>query len=790
MIDVEKSIQRGLVCLLFLTPLFFGTVEFWSLAIMEALCVSLFFLWVFRTLKTKTNVSFIEPPLLVPVGLLLGLSIIQIVPVPPSFLKVLSPETYRVYSENLSHAGALPWRTLSLYPHATLLEIVRLIAYVCIFFLTVQILKDRQTIARMTGVILISGTGSALLGIFQMILWNGKLLWFRELSHGGTPFGPYVNRNHFAGLMEMLIPVCVGVLVHLFPVITNKHDIKSTVSDFFAHRRTNNALLVSAAVVIMVTALFLSLSRGGIIGLSLSMLLFGVMLSVRNSTRKKGRTIIALFLIILFSVGWFGWKPVIARFEKIGREGSSEYRIQNWKDSLKIVKAFPLFGTGLGTYEHVYPRYKTVPTQERWEHAHNDYIEGAVELGASGSLVALCIIISFYRTMFRILGKRKSLYSRLLGIGGMAGVTGILSHSFVDFNLHVGANGLYFWFLMGFAVAVSHARVNDDTGGTLLRVREIGIPLHMRRPLITVCAAICILISAIPFLSGGAEIYYFMAKGAPKGMSELASKDAMVEKARILSPLDARLPFAEGTIDYFLGRKMEAIRNYGTAVALNPVNGEYLQMLGIAYDNAGRNDSAAKYMGLAVTYDPTSAWLRKNYSLWLFSKGEKEAAIREMGEAIALDPHNTRKYLTALVLSRLSPEEIRGVIPENSSALLIYGRYREETGETEEALDTYIEALSVMKREGVMRTEVYHRIAAIYEKKGLSERALAFYEEGVKNSPSDAGLRKNLAKLYEKLDIPHRAKEEYERVLALHPSDEYAQKRLKELGRARAGGEN
>jgi O-antigen ligase/tetratricopeptide (TPR) repeat protein len=787
LIDVEKSIERGFFCLLFLTPLLFGTVEFWSLAIMEALCVSLFLLWALRTLRAGTIAKFIEPPLLVPVGLLLGLSIIQIIPMPPSFLKILSPETYRVYYGTFFHPGALPWHTLSLYPHATVLEIVRLISYICVFFLTVQILKDKQSIERMTAAILVAGAGIALLGIFQMILWNGKLLWFRQLSHGGTPFGPYVNRNHFAGLMELLIPVCVGTLLHVLPPVRNKHGLKGALSDFFADGRTNSALLLSASAVVMITSLFLCLSRGGIIGLSLSMLLFGVMLFIRNSTKKKGRTIVLLFLIILLSVGWFGWKPVIARFEKMGHTGLSEYRIQNWRDSVKILKGFPLLGTGLGTYEHVYPRYKTVPAQERWEHAHNDYLEGAVELGAAGALVALGIVISFYRAMFGILRKRKSLYSRLLGIGGMAGVTGILVHSFVDFNLHVGANGLYFWFLMGFAVAVSHARVNDDSGGTLLRVREIMIPRRMRRPLMAACAAICVAISAIPILSGVAEIYYLMARGAPGEMSGLGSKSAMIEKARMLSPLDARLPFAAGNIDYFLGRKAEAVGNYGAATALNPVNGEYLQMLGIAHDNAGGNDSGEKYMELAVTYDPTSAWLRKNYSLWLFSKRKEDEAIREMREAIALDPRNTRKYITALVLSRLPSEKMRNAIPINPSALLIYGRYREDTGDTGEALDAYLEALSVMKREGTIRSEVYHRIAATYERKGLSGQALAFYEEGVKSSPSDADLRMSLARLYEKLDVPGRAIEEYERVLVLRPSDEYAQARLREL-RKRQGG--
>jgi O-antigen ligase/tetratricopeptide (TPR) repeat protein len=784
LIDVERTIHRGLISLLFFAPLFFGTVEFWSLAVMEVLSVLLAFLWLLRLLRNETTFSLVEPPFLVPVGLLLGLAIMQVIPMPPAFVKVLSPQTYRVYSENLSCTGGLPWLTLSVYPYATLFEIVRFISYICVYFLTVQVLRDRQSISRMTTFILITGACIALLGIFQLIFWNGKLLWFRELTQGGNPFGPYVNRNHYAGLMEMLIPVCAGYLIYLLPEMKNDQDIKNAVSDFFSHRRANRVILTSTAVVIMITSLFLSLSRGGIIGLSISMLLFGVMLWVRDSTRRKGRTIFALFFIVLFTVGWFGWKPVIERFERIGSStASSEYRIQNWKDSVKIISAYPLFGTGLGTYEHIYPRYKTVPTQDRWEHAHNDYVEGAAELGIPGLLLTLWIMGSFYRRMFMMLKRRKSFFPRLLGMGALTGITGIVIHSMTDFNLHLGANGLYFCFLMGYAVAVSHARGREGNGGTLLKIREIRIPQYIRKPLIMGLGLICISICAIPLLNAGAEIFYSQAKGSMREKSELVSKREMLEKAAVLSPLDARLPFSEGTIDYALGRGAEAVRSFMRAVALDPVNAEYLLMLGVAYDNAGQRDKAEGYMRLAVFYDPTSAWLRKNYSLWLFSRGQKEAAIGEMRAAIALDPGNTRKYITSLALSRLTQEEIKGAIPENPSALLLYGKYREEKGDTQEALDAYLNALSVMKREGAIRTEAYYRITGIYEKEGLLEQALAFYEEGLRNNPSDYRLRMRLAGLYEKLDIPYRAKQEYEKVLSLHPFDKHAQSRIKELSK-------
>lgn len=785
-----EPVEKGILFLLFSAPLLFGTVEFWSLAFMEVVSFSLLFLWLLLSMKGhEPRVSFVIPPFSPAIMALLGLAAVQVVPLPPSLVKLIAPQTHRIYHEVISVGGGLPWLTLSLYPHVTILEIVRMLSYFCVYFLTIQLVRDRETIGRMAGLVILTGSVVSLLGIFQVIFWNGRLLWLRELTQGGTPFGPYVNRNHFAGLMGMLIPVSMGMLIHFLPGTSAGHSLRDALSDFLTHRKVNKAVLNLAALVVMMTALFLSLSRGGIVGLCISMLFFGVMLAKRNSTRRKGWTIVAIFLVVLVTVGWFGWKPVIDRFERMrNADTSSEYRVHNWKDSWEIIKEFPVFGTGLGTYEHIYPRYKTIPGQERWEHAHNDYVEGAVELGVPGLATGLFILGAFYLKVFMALRKRKSLYCRLLAIGGMSGVTAITVHSLTDFNLHVGANALYLSFLMGFTIAVAHARVNEGDGLTLLERKEVVLPLRLRRLLLTGALAFCIILSAIPLLNANAEVYYSLAGGPLREKLALDRKREMLSKARLLSPLDARLPFAEGTIDYFLERRADAVRNLGRAVSLNPLNGEYLQMYGITSDNIGDSGGARRYLDLAVRSDPTSAWMRKNYSLWLFSKGEKEAATEQMRRAISSDPSNTRRYITALILSGLTAGEIRQIIPENPVSLLLYGRYREETGDADEALAVYLEALSVMKRQGVIRAEVYERITRIYEMGGFLEQALAFYEEGVRNSPSDGSLRLNLARLYERLDIPYRAKEEYEKVLTLHPGNEYAQNRLKEI-RKRQGAE-
>jgi tetratricopeptide (TPR) repeat protein/O-antigen ligase len=779
-----RYILYGLLCLLFFAPFMFGAVEPWSLALIEAGSFSLFFTWILVIMRSGgAKFSVIKPPFLFPLGVLVCIAVLQITPLPPSLLKTIAPQTYKVYQDIAVNGEMFGWRTLSLYPHATVLEIVRFLSCICVYILALQLVRDRHSIDFVTMGILVTGVCVALTGIFQFGSSHKKLLWFREVRQFSHIFGPYVNRNHFAGLMELLIPVAMSMSIYLLPLVRNRYGHRALISEFLTHTQTNRLILYLAGAVIMITGLFLSASRGGITGFCSAMVVFGTMLLLRPSTRKKGWLLLISFIIILLSVGWFGWMPIIERFVKTTHaDTSSTYRLNNWKDSFEMIGSFPSFGSGLGTYEHIFPRYRKFPGPEKWEHAHNEYLEGAIELGIPGLITGLYIVGRFYVVMVKVLRQRRSSLAMLLGIGGMAGITGMLIHNLVDFNLHIGANALFFSFLFGYTLAVSHASTESGGSGTLLEQREISVPPKRRRPVMAVMVTLWLASCSLSLLPAVAELYYFSAEG-PLGndSSLLKEKRMLLEKGSRLSPLDARFPFAEGSIDTLLRNDRDAIRNYTRAVMLNPVQGEYLRMLGLAYAASGETARAGQYLKLAVTYAPASFQAHKNYASWLLSRGKKEEGTAEMKKAISLDPVNIRTYIAAMVLNGLSPSEAREGIPETSAALAQYGTYRQQIGDTEDALGYFHDALILMKKEGRVTSELYYRIAGIYEKQGQFEKALACYQEGVSEIPSDVNLRLSLARVYENLRLFQKAGEEYERILQLAPSNEYVQRKIREL---------
>ena len=177
--------------------------------------------------------------------------------------------------------------------------------------------------------------------------------------------------------------------------------------------------------------------------------------------------ILALFSLVLLSVGWFGWDPIFERFNRIRNPAGeiTESRIPRWKDSLEITRDYPVTGTGFGTFADAYKGYQISEVGKVVTHAHNDYIELAIEGGLIAVGLVTWFVISIFGTYRRFL-KRRDSYCIYLYLGGLAGLASILFHSITDFNLHIGANGLYFFLICALCVSAAHTRIRSGPGTT------------------------------------------------------------------------------------------------------------------------------------------------------------------------------------------------------------------------------------------------------------------------------------------------------------------------------------
>jgi O-antigen ligase/Tfp pilus assembly protein PilF len=777
---MTKTVFRLYLFTLFFPVAAFGAVESWSLAIMETTSFLALALFLYHASKSR-DVRIHRVPGMLPLILLLGYMLVQVIPLPSGVVGIISPDKYALMKESVRTDGPLSWAALTLNKKATLEEFFRLTAYASFYFLTVQLLSGREYFKRTVLAVVIFASVFSFFAVLQHILPNDKIYWIRALTRGGTPFGPYVNRNHYAGLMGMVFPLVISLFLFYKPDFRYE-SFRERLSDLFNQKVTNIHVLLGLSAALVAMSVFLSLSRGGIVSLSASMVFLGVMLvKNRGGKNKKGIAAVLLFGLIFYAIGWFGWDPIFARFEAIRdiKGDITDLRLYIWRDVLNIIRDFPVAGTGFGTLENIYPRYRTITATGVLDHAHNDYLELLSGGGIVASVLCIWFVTAVVVRSFRAFTGRHETYCRYVFIGSMAGLISILVNSFTDFNLQIGANGLFFFFLLGLMVASAHTRLHGGRSDTFLE--PAGLP---RRKMLAVAGII--LVFSLGFNAGivAGKIYFSTAgKEVASTLSreELFRMRSLIYRASLFDPLEAKYPFSLANIDWRLTDKTSALRYYSEAVGLDPANGEYLQTLGLVLSDVKDNDNADKLLRAGVKYDRSNPEKYKIFASWLIAHGRKEEGLKNIRAAISLEPGNTKEYITLLVIYGLSDDEILNGMPEMVQPHLAFAEYLDRTGREEMADAAFLRAVDYSDNDGEINASSFYGAYRHFMKKGMRDEALFVMQKAIASLPGNAGIRLTAADTYEKAGIIYRAVEEYRQVLMIDPGNARARKKLDEL---------
>ncbi|MDE2060324.1 MAG: O-antigen ligase family protein [candidate division NC10 bacterium] len=462
----DRVVEVGLYGLIVFTPLAFGTVEPWSIALAEAEIYAIALAWGLpmvstghiRIERTALNLCWL---------LVLIFGLLQVIPLQLDVIRIISPNTAALYQRTGfdSHLVA-PWHTLSLVPYATRQALVRLLALALLFWVTVNHLQTREQVDRIVRVVMATGFGLALFGIIQHFTGNGKLYWVRELTQGGSLFGPYVNRNHFAGYMEMVIPLTIGYIVAnrrprsdgRVPAPNGGVSWRSRLLRL-GTPQGSRSLLAFFGGLIMFVALLLTGSRAGLFSFFSSILFMVVLLSARRLRSKRLWGMLASFVALGLAFAlWLNPDRVLQTFAILWRgtdDPSFRGRILVWQDTLRLGHDFQWSGTGLDTYIWAFPLYKQpLIGQEVYDYAHNDYLQAFAEGGLP--LVAIFALALLWggTQLLNAWSEHERPHTRGIGLGLLAGLVAMLVHSAYDFNLHILANAILFVLLLALASRV------------------------------------------------------------------------------------------------------------------------------------------------------------------------------------------------------------------------------------------------------------------------------------------------------------------------------------------------
>lgn len=337
---------------------------------------------------------------------------------------------------------------LSVYPYATKFELLGWAAGAIFFFLAVQSFRTTAHRKRFAWFLVSLAFVVSLFGIVQHFAFDGKLFWLLPLPAGATPFGPFIDHDHFAGFVELALGP--GLALLLFSGVAREKRV-----------------LLSLFTVVPMGALALSASRGGILAFAIEFLLLGAF-AWRYAKSSRAAAATGLAAVACLVVLWLGVGHTVKRFEKttVASQMRPEGRLTIYRGAWRIFLAHPWTGTGLGTFETMYPRYETAYSPAVVNHAHNDFIELLTDTGVAGALCGLVFLVVLFRLGLQNLRASESRVDRALHAGALAGCTGLLAHSLVDFNLHVPSNALLFLLLAALAATRGTAAGAQQTHRT------------------------------------------------------------------------------------------------------------------------------------------------------------------------------------------------------------------------------------------------------------------------------------------------------------------------------------
>jgi O-antigen ligase len=378
---------------------------------------------------------------------------LQLVPLQVSTIRRVSPQTDLFLQQYIvGYATLLQRHPLSIDPTATLRALVATCALSLLLVGSTRLLKDTDTqyIARGIAVL---GVILSLTGIIQKATWNGKIYGFWTPQTPGDSFGPFVNRNHFAGWMLMALPLVIGYFCSR--IVRGMRGVKPGWQNrliWFSSPDASETILVGFAALLMALALVLTMSRSGAGGLLVALAVSGLFVSRRQSIGAKRATIVVYLLFVgVFVLWWAGLDRLAARFtDAQAVDAASRFGI--WADTWRIAQRFPLVGTGLNTFGTATIFYQTADTARHYTQAHNDYLQIVSDGGLLVSIPAAIVAGAFVWRVGRRFRATPDDANYWIRVGAVTGLVAVALQEVVDFSLQMPGNAALFVVLAALAL--------------------------------------------------------------------------------------------------------------------------------------------------------------------------------------------------------------------------------------------------------------------------------------------------------------------------------------------------
>lgn len=432
----------------------YGGVDYWALGLQMMLVSALVAVWAVDSMKggfLKVSRSRLQ----IPIAALVVLGLVQLLPLRGD------GGVGQILAEGVS-------RTLTFDSFATKMAVVQLLAYLLFFAAALVFIDSPKRLRRSVVTFLIFTSLMAFFGILQFLAKPEAIYGLRPTPQA-EPFSAFVNKHHFAALMEMTFGLALALLVG-----------KATGKD--------KRVMLWIVLVLSGIAGILTGSRAGLLsllGVGAFVLFAQILLRRKHHDAEHDRTtrgtifshtfsavfgVLALVVVLVGTVLLLGGDSSLTRGLGLTTQGDfSSGRLHFWAVTWNVFLANPVIGVGLDSLGVAFTRFDTWPGVFRIEQAHNDYLQVLAEAGVIGFACALAFIVLLFHKSISLIAMMTDLFPRGAAVGALAGCFGVLLHSFFDFPLRTPANAYFFLLMVVFATTsirfhVGHHRHRKSSG--------------------------------------------------------------------------------------------------------------------------------------------------------------------------------------------------------------------------------------------------------------------------------------------------------------------------------------